>query len=278
MKILYRQPENGVTAFDDLGIKELCFKQLSIDKDSKKISAKAHHHSGFEIHIIESGHQIYEVAGEQYKLEKGDFLLIPPELEHRVAESASATMKYSVTFNAIPKSPATSIHKLFCGKCSERVTDRALLILSEHENRLATSKLLISGAVFEIAITILRLCKISEKQAHDTGDDSEFQLNIAKQYIRDNSEHAVKVSEVAEYCHISVRHLTRIFATESITPAEYIRDQRVKKVADFLKEGKLSLKEISDKMDFSSEYYFNSFFKKHSGMTPGEYRKMNSSD
>ena len=78
MKILYRQPENGVTAFDELGIKELCFKQLAIDKDSKKISAKAHHHSGFEMHIIENGHQIYEAAGKLHRLEKGDFMLIPP--------------------------------------------------------------------------------------------------------------------------------------------------------------------------------------------------------
>ena len=33
-------------------------------------------------------------------------------------------------------------------------------------------------------------------------------------------------------------------------------------------------KEIADKMSFNNEYYFNTFFKKYFGMTPGEYKKI----
>ena len=36
----------------------------------------------------------------------------------------------------------------------------------------------------------------------------------------------------------------------------------------------LTLKEISDRMNFNNEYYFNAFFKKHIGMPPGTYKKM----
>jgi AraC-like DNA-binding protein len=35
-----------------------------------------------------------------------------------------------------------------------------------------------------------------------------------------------------------------------------------------------SIKDISEIMHFNNEYYFNAFFKKYSGMPPGEYRKM----
>ena len=41
-----------------------------------------------------------------------------------------------------------------------------------------------------------------------------------------------------------------------------------------MNESELSLKEISERLNFANEYYFNTFFKKYSGMTPGEYRKM----
>ena len=41
-----------------------------------------------------------------------------------------------------------------------------------------------------------------------------------------------------------------------------------------LADRSLSLKRISDIMNFNNEYYFNAFFKKWAGMPPGEYRKM----
>ena len=40
-----------------------------------------------------------------------------------------------------------------------------------------------------------------------------------------------------------------------------------------LQEEGLSLKDIREKMNCSSEYYFNTFFKRYSGMTPGAYRR-----
>ena len=42
-----------------------------------------------------------------------------------------------------------------------------------------------------------------------------------------------------------------------------------------LADESFSLKQISEIMNFNNAYYFNAFFKKHSGMPPGEYRKMN---
>ena len=100
-------------------------------------------------------------------------------------------------------------------------------------------------------------------------------LAMAKQYIIDNAEQKLSVSEVAAYCALSEKQLTRLFDTEDTTPAEFIRSQKIKLIEQMLSDGNASLKEISDKMNFSNEFYFNTFFKKYSGMTPGEYRKMN---
>ena len=97
---------------------------------------------------------------------------------------------------------------------------------------------------------------------------------LAKEYIEDNILRSVSVPEVAAYCCISSKQLTRIFLSEDgICVSEYIRRARCSHIESLLLESRYSLKEISDIMNFSSEYYFNVFFKKHAGMSPGAYRK-----
>ena len=54
-------------------------------------------------------------------------------------------------------------------------------------------------------------------------------------------------------------------------PSEFIRTIRLKHAARLLKEGKLSISEISDMCGFSSTSYFYRCFKKQYGVQPGNY-------
>ncbi len=85
----------------------------------------------------------------------------------------------------------------------------------------------------------------------------------------------ITFSDVAQYCHLSEKQLSRLFAAANNgTVAQYIRSQRVGRIEQMLIEGQLTIKEISERMNFTDEHYFNAFFKKHAGMTPGKYRRM----
>ena len=84
---------------------------------------------------------------------------------------------------------------------------------------------------------------------------------MAKQYIDDNIELNPRVSDVADFCYLSTRQLTRIFREkEQITPAAYIKKKQIAYFENLLCKSELSLREIAEKMNFSSEYTFNSFF------------------
>jgi AraC-like DNA-binding protein len=97
---------------------------------------------------------------------------------------------------------------------------------------------------------------------------------MAKQYISDNINTPLTVLEVADYCHLSTKQLTRIFIIEEgMHTAEYIRKMRCIEIEKLLCDKALSLKAISEQMGFSSEYYFNSYFKKYAGLAPGIYRR-----
>jgi YesN/AraC family two-component response regulator len=73
-------------------------------------------------------------------------------------------------------------------------------------------------------------------------------------------------------CFIERERILRRLETEM---AEYKgKDKYALVLSKLLSDSSLSLKQISEIMNFNNEYYFNAFFKKYSGMPPGEYRKM----
>lgn len=278
VKIIYRQSQN-IPAFESAGIANCYFKELSNEKEIPAISKKDHHHTFFETHIIISGHQYYEISGKIHKVLGGNLIIVPPKLKHTVTETAKNTRKISVTFSILENGPyadfAGSMNKCLTSKIPQRIEDCIKYIIEENKNRSRLSDIIIGNRIFETVITLLRLCGISEdsKPFETPGEDA--RLSIAKQYIKDNIEFNPKLPDVAAFCYIGTKQLTRLFkAFENTTPALYIQKQKFRHIEKLLMNTELSLKEISEKMNFSSEYHFNSFFKKIAGTPPGEYRNI----
>ncbi len=270
MKILYKQRDGfskGLSAFE---IENCYLKELSLGQDAKNILRRPHHHTGYELHLITSGWQEYEIQDEILRLECGDFLLIGPGLLHRAASAGEKTSKYSITFSFEGKTERSCLQ----GTVSSRIWDNIKLITTEGTRGLKSSQLLIENCLGETIITFLRMAGLREEQKTTPQKDKGI-IALARQYIADNIEQAPGVVEVARYCHISSKQLTRLFSGElSLTPGEYINKARCARIEELLSDRSLTLKEICEKMSFSSEYYFNTFYKKYAGMPPGAYRKM----
>ena len=138
---------------------------------------------------------------------------------------------------------------------------------------------IVENCVFEIAIMLLKEMGITEKSAKpslmaaEKGDDERVEL--AKIFIADNIESPLQVSEVAEYCYVSKKQLTRLFyACENLSLGTYIRRERIRHAELLLRTTDLTVGEISRKMNFPNESGFSAHFKKNNGMPPGEYRRM----
>ena len=65
----------------------------------------------------------------------------------------------------------------------------------------------------------------------------------------------------------------RLKATTSMSPNEYIRLFRLKKAAVMLRQGQLPIREVSQRLCYSSVAYFTNCFTHQFGVTPGEYVK-----
>lgn len=273
MKILYKQAstDKKSSSLLELKIKNCYFKEIIQKRDYKIMTSKLHWHDVYEIHMIFSGEQHYEIDGTTYELKKNNFILISPKTKHRVVFTSENLIKYSVTFNSCDLLEAS----LYKGEISENIINSIEFIAEEFKQKKSLSFLLIENRVYEILILLLRISGYKEETVKSEKNSGDYQLELAKKFISDNIERGLSVSDVADYCHISARQLSRIFiGGQGIAPANYIRREKMKKISECLKNSDLSLRQISEKFSYADEYYFNASFKKYFGIPPFTYRKM----
>lgn len=95
-------------------------------------------------------------------------------------------------------------------------------------------------------------------------------------YIDKHYREALTLEILADMCHGSPYHLQRTFKRmKGITPLEYIQQIRVAKAMHYLADTNLTIMEIGFTMGIPNTAHFATLFKKKTGYTPTEYRKMN---
>ena len=281
MKILYRQREaansDSMSPLERAGITQCYLKSMST-KDRNTSIRNLHHHTGYEIHIVTHGYHVYNTESDSIRVNEGELVLISPFIKHFPADEASDSKKQTLTFVISKNSEFSRIAKIppyKHMKIPPQMLDAIKAIENEERSSSYLSDKIIENRILECVIYLMRNF-IQHRNNHKSATDEETDARVmlAKQYIKDNINRAISVSEVASYCCISAKQLSRLFlATENISVTDYIRHHRCVCIEDMLENTTLSLKEISEAMNFNNEYYFNTFFKKHSGMTPGVYRR-----
>lgn len=101
-------------------------------------------------------------------------------------------------------------------------------------------------------------------------------LLVAKDYIdRHLHDPGLSARRVASALGISVRHLSRVFEPEGLTPARYVLDRRLTKANADLADpasARTTVAEIAHRHGFTSQAHFTRVFRERFGRTPGAAR------
>lgn len=93
--------------------------------------------------------------------------------------------------------------------------------------------------------------------------------------MEENISKRLSVEEIAKMCNLSVPNLKKIFKKYTGKGVmEYFSDIKTNRAKILLKDGK-SVKEVSYDLGFEDQNYFNVFFKRNVGVSPGAYKKEN---
>ncbi len=259
-------------------IKVLWIQAMTFENNKKNIVSKRHRHSFFEIHFTLSGQIKYECEKRNFCLiNEGEFVLFSPKAQHTVAECKDKPVRLSVTFvldEAGYLYNEISNKEFYKGSITKNIKSDIEEILRETEHRDFFSRTIIKNRILDLICEISRSVGLSE--AGETAErDSDMRVDMIKQYINDNKNILLTCKDVAEQCHFNVKYINRVFKNKTgETLLEYIHKVKIRDAEQLLDNEKLSLEKISRRLGFANEYYFNSFFKRYTGVAPGQYRKL----
>ncbi|MDD2534483.1 MAG: response regulator [Eubacteriales bacterium] len=98
-------------------------------------------------------------------------------------------------------------------------------------------------------------------------------ITAARAFIDEHYAGNISLESVAESIALSAPYLSRLFSSQiGKTFIDYLTDLRIAKACQLLREGRLSIKEISSAVGYSDPNYFSRIFKRVISQTPSEYR------
>lgn len=82
------------------------------------------------------------------------------------------------------------------------------------------------------------------------------------------------LDEIADALHMSKSNVIRIYKKRfGTTPHQYLMEKKIENGKLLLRTTSMSVREISEKLCIGDEHYFSTFFYKHVGVRPRDYRK-----
>lgn len=148
------------------------------------------------------------------------------------------------------------------------------IVIEESENRYAKD-FMVHTLTVELMIILSRAIRGEwEENLRVKNGKAKELVAIAKQYMDENFDQGITVSEAASYVFLSQGYFTRAFRDDTgISPMNYLMKKRIEKACKLLQNNEIKVSAISLQSGFSSPQRFNVAFRKQMGMTPMEYRK-----
>ncbi|MDO5444907.1 MAG: response regulator [Eubacteriales bacterium] len=117
----------------------------------------------------------------------------------------------------------------------------------------------------------LQICELFNK---DMQSYHKMLSSKVDSFISDNYKKCdLRITDIAEYVGVTSNYLSSLYKKlTGINITDAIVDRRITVASDLLARTDKPIKDISEEVGFSNQYYFSSTFKKNTGMTPSEYR------
>jgi AraC-like DNA-binding protein/mannose-6-phosphate isomerase-like protein (cupin superfamily) len=246
-----------------------------------------HKHSFFEVCFVVNGEGEYIDDDCTYPLQKNTMFFSRPDVLHQI-KSESGLSLLCVAFELIESESSEEWIRFMeeAKHCCELIFDvkdttapllwKSLLIQASKPEQ-AFFEEIITHLVYSLILSLVQtFVPYSSNNNHNIFPKASSSLfNVAKLYIKDNLSQPLKLSDTANHLHISSRHLSRIFVSESgVSYSEFVQNERIQRAATLLKTTDLSIKDIAEETGFKNVHYFTRVFTSVMGSSPGRFRSL----
>ncbi|RXZ81578.1 AraC family transcriptional regulator [Paenibacillaceae bacterium] len=234
-----------------------------------------HQHPSLEITIILEGKGLYERHGYKELLEIGEVVIVPPDQPHRY-EGKQYSRFGVIHVEGVPQRLQSLLERLTPGGNTgrialsrldkerfERLFREWLRTLASHLKERERSWI----AWLEVMMLFLLEHSRTSRQA--------LTITKAADYIRENLQQGVQISDLAEMAGLTESAFRRNFEqTFQMGPKQYQHRCRMEESKWLLSASGKEIHEIAEQVGFNRIHSFSQWFKKKEGISPSEWRNM----
>lgn len=154
---------------------------------------------------------------------------------------------------------------------AEKLTPEEMKPLEKQAHRLKDSAVY---SLRELRETVQVLCRMGcGAQVQKQTDAANHLVDQVIAYIRDHLDENNTVNDYARLVYLSGSYFANLFKKVTGTPVgQFVTAERMERAKEMLAEGR-AVQDIAPALGYEGRQYFSELFKKHTGMTPSEFRQ-----
>jgi len=249
--------------------------------------AKPHAHNFLQAFLLEQGTTMIHYEDQHFKVSAPAFITIPKNIEHGFTSSDDCRgwiINLSDSFlenilkndvNIVMELDVIHIEHLEVGEETERIVQAMQKIVAEFNQNLSGKYIMLQSLV---SILIVRLHRIPVRNTDflmPKNADNTYKIYFRRfmQLVKTTQSFKKSIEDYARELNISATHLNRICKTiKGKSPKDIITEYCIHVIQISLADVEKSIAQVAFEHSFDDPAYFSRLFKKHTGLTPKEFR------
>ena len=249
-----------------------------------------HVHSFFEICYVIKGKGVFKLDGVKFPLEQGHIFIARPDERHEIiacGEDPLGIFFWSYTLvpsNVQQNALLTNIFDAFASSSDVILENQSRhlqlleMLCSEMQDKRAGYLLAVESLCKQLILETARVC-VPQKYDYSSyrSNQRSHQDNVVNtviRYLNDNYSEPLKLKEIAAQVYLSERHVSRIFKSVTGSSIKKFASQlRIDIAKQLLLNADKSISDVAYETGFQDVRYFSTVFKKHSGLSPSDFRE-----
>lgn len=274
-----------------------------VNKATERHHYEMHSHDFMEIAYVASGTGTHKIGEMEYSVSKGDLFIINYDIPHGFRCVSSGPEAELTVYNCIfkpefidyqlinskdfrdiahhylfrslfPLESGTQNDFVLIGRDSPELEQLYVKMYNEY-NRQDTGYIeMLRANVIELFVLITRLYKKAKDSRDCQGSRRNLIIENAIKYMMENYRKDIRLDDLSMLSFFSRNYFCKLFRDSTgMTVSEYIQKLRIQEACNLLRTTGSSIQEISGIVGYSDIKFFNSIFKRNTGITPTAYRK-----
>lgn len=230
------------------------------------------------INYVSKGKGTFNVNNKIFNLKQGDIFIILKGMNVEYMASMDDPWEYYwIGFsgsNSIEYLNRTSIIDSYAVTCKEDSKIPSIILnmceISKNYNPSSSDDIVLLRELYSLLYTFI---KEFPKEFEYKDKELHTYIQEAINFINSNYMNSITINEVANHVNLSRSYLYKMFIKNlKVSPQKYLINLRMYKATLLLKNTKLPIGEVANKVGYSDSLLFSKTFSKYFSMSPLNYR------